>query len=364
MEVIRVDAHGEWCAVPGIDNLRVSSNGMVQRFFHGRWREPFLPEQRETGYRNVQANKKIYGVHRLVCSAFHGPCPGGYSCDHIAKYNGDFMRERSDNRKDNLRWASRAEQRRNQNVRKKQRNGYPVLVRRCSWPTCTPSRWFSSAYAADDALGIRHLADVANPMTNSISAYGWTAEWASPNEEQMDLPEEGSRPAELWVQVNDTMRVSNRGRAQLRHTQYNHWHHKVTPRPRAGEMYATFGSNTLFHRVVFSAFGGTLEDGQTVDHINRDRSDNNLSNLRAATKSQQQFNTCLKRPREDNKKSLKDPVLGKPLTGDDTWERFESINMAADVLSRRFSKSIQGGNISKVVRGVRSHTCGWVFKHA
>lgn len=40
-------------------------------------------------------------VHRLVCEAFHGPCPPGLQCRHL---NGN----RSDNRPTNVEWASKA----------------------------------------------------------------------------------------------------------------------------------------------------------------------------------------------------------------------------------------------------------------
>lgn len=41
-------------------------------------------------------------VHRMVASAFHGPCPEGMECSHL---NGDS----SDNRPENLRWETRKE---------------------------------------------------------------------------------------------------------------------------------------------------------------------------------------------------------------------------------------------------------------
>jgi hypothetical protein len=45
---------------------------------------------------------KLVPVHRLVASAFHGPCPEGLECAHL---DGN----RSNPRADNLTWASKAE---------------------------------------------------------------------------------------------------------------------------------------------------------------------------------------------------------------------------------------------------------------
>ena len=58
------------------------------------------------GYMNVQINGKQYGVHRLVAGAFT-PNPGNKPfIDHI-------NRNTSDNRVENLRWATEAENQRN-----------------------------------------------------------------------------------------------------------------------------------------------------------------------------------------------------------------------------------------------------------
>lgn len=51
---------------------------------------------------------KYHFVHRLVCSAFHGPCPDGMECSHL---NGD----RADNRPQNLRWETGADNQRRRN---------------------------------------------------------------------------------------------------------------------------------------------------------------------------------------------------------------------------------------------------------
>lgn len=53
------------------------------------------------GYMFRAINGKMYRVHRLICSAFNGKSPKGYDVDHV---NGI----KTDNRMENLRWASRS----------------------------------------------------------------------------------------------------------------------------------------------------------------------------------------------------------------------------------------------------------------
>lgn len=60
--------------------------------------------------------------------------------------------------------------------------------------------------------------------------------------------------------------------------------------------YKTFGKNVggsevkvAVHRAVWEAFNGPVTNGMVVDHINQDKTDNRLANLRLMTKA---GNTC------------------------------------------------------------------------
>lgn len=60
-----------------------------------------------SGYRKVGIGRRCYRVHRLICEAFHGICPSDKEVvDHI-------NRVKDDNRPENLRWVTVAENARN-----------------------------------------------------------------------------------------------------------------------------------------------------------------------------------------------------------------------------------------------------------
>lgn len=88
-------------------NIQVRSDGWIYRpALRNRkacWTRGYLDG---TGYYRVRVDGKIYRVHRLVAETFI-PNPAGLpEIDHI-------NRDRSDNRVENLRWATRSENTRN-----------------------------------------------------------------------------------------------------------------------------------------------------------------------------------------------------------------------------------------------------------
>lgn len=356
------DQYGKWRTVPGFnhDDVLVSSEGWVRIRHAHKLRPPQRGSKIQLGYMKVTINKNPYRVHRLVCRAFHGPCPVGRDCDHIAKYNGDWAKERSDNRACNLRWATRKQQNGNQRKRKTQRTSKPIFIRRVN--ASESEQWirFDNASQAADYIGLksgRHLCAVANGDYGHKSIEGWVAKWDNPPETQEDL--EG----EVWVYVNERVKVSNMGRAQTRSpASKTKWSYKFTPTATSGEDYAHV-CRQPFHVMVFKAFGGVLNEGETVDHIDTDNTNNNLSNLRSASAALQRANQSRRDGQLNSAQG--DGVWGKKVaSSEDEWEYFASRIEAERSINARGNKKIYNSNIGKVANGLMKQTAGWMFKVA
>ena len=103
-----------WKEVPGFGGLlRVSTIGNVWQYDTQRhkWTHPKAPTVIRHGYPTTTHNKKNYKVHHLMGITFLGPQPSEkHTVNHIAKYDGDWERERRDNRVKNLEWSTKKEQ--------------------------------------------------------------------------------------------------------------------------------------------------------------------------------------------------------------------------------------------------------------
>ena len=274
------DEFGEWRTVPGlVDKIQVSNKGYVRRVDAGRAQPAVLPKPGTLGYRCIGVGGKMHKVSRLVCTAFHGPCPPGFTCLHISK-GIDMISARADDRAENLRWASRADLVSSRRKCKRQRTGKAILVRHISWDNNTPSLRFSTATEADEVLKVKGLRHAANPAKTILVNRVWRASWVEPEESQEDLPATETEPAEVWVDVMDTLRVSNRGRAQALQNQHR-WGRIFVPKCSEGEQYPTVGRHQYFHHVLWRAFGNAVPEGHIVDHLDGNRENNTLSNLRA-----------------------------------------------------------------------------------
>lgn len=98
------DFEGQWREVPSLPGYYASPDGRV-RSKH----KVLVAHPTKTGHLmvapSVEGKQRPEAVHRMVCEAFHGPCPDGMECRHV---NGDP----ADNRAENLAWGTRLENQR------------------------------------------------------------------------------------------------------------------------------------------------------------------------------------------------------------------------------------------------------------
>ena len=395
-ELVRMDEHGEWRTVPGFsrDKLIASSFGFVQvAGVRGVWQQPHKGTLHPNGRYMVYVDGYHYLVNRVVCRAFVGPAPSPY---HEADHEN---RDPTDNKATNLRWVTKSKNIQNQReVKKDQRTGKPILVRKLNSENDDDWEWFPSTLAASKAYGLKagNLSGVAHDELKQTG--GYEAKWAPPNETQEDLevgddsnlleppptehpklvecPEAGpSTEKEVWKMAPGVknLRVSTRARVQTKLPRGDGWSHKYTPQPTDGHVYASVtykGKKTKMHNLVYMTFVGPIPDDYTIDHkIPERKFDNRLCHLRLATRREQILNQNRK-PTSEQNNSRKKPVEGKPKDADDdtTYEWFESANEAARQLNARFPSGtkFRSGGISDCCnkKKINKTTAGWVFRYS
>lgn len=348
-KVVHSDEFGDWVRVPDFeDELWVSSTGCVwQRDVRcGMWFPPSRNTPKpSTGDVFVCHRGKDLRVHILMARAFFGPAPSSsHTVDHIAKYGGDIVRERSDNRIENIRWATKREQSLNRNKQKPRRDGRAVWLWVVGADRSSAIR-YESSLAASKALGLnaggvsRVAAEEKQSQTN-----GYHVEFADAREADKIAEDEVFR-------LIDGFKVSQYGRARDRQTDA----FSYTPQINKGLNYAFVaradgdgGSCSFsFHRLVAKAWpdivGTKPCDGKvhTVDHINRNRADNRACNLRWATVSEQNSN-------QDNNKGVQKAAVAVELKApsEDQWQRFTTQCGAVESVNRRYSIKLAQTTIS------------------
>lgn len=327
------------------------------------------------GYYKIGVNRRQLGIrksrnfpaHRLVCLAFRGAAPiEGHTVDH-------FDGETKNNRLDNLWWRSKKEQRANTRKRKPQRTAKACEVQKVGADT-----WlrYTSVQDAAKALStltgkrvqVGHMSELCSGK--HAHRYGYRARFV----EQVST---GIFPLcngdEQWAfavgcsgATSSRVQVSTHARARTKTPVGDYWSDVFTPQVE-GRVYPRIevnGAGESLHIVIWRTFRPDrpidFKSGETIDHIDRDKSNARLENLRPFSKSEQALNQA-RRPREAINNSRKSPVWGLP-PGSDVAAAREylgaSIHEAAETLSSRLGKKCFATNVCQSLQhGWKC--CGW-----
>lgn len=367
--VVRSDEYGRWAVVPNThEELWVSSTGWTWQFdvHSNKWYPPSKNAPKPVKGDVVVAHRgKNHRVHVLMATAFFGPRPTAeHTVDHIKKHGGDLVKERSDNRIENLRWATKREQALNRNKQVARRDGREVRVWKVGHdPSIAVT--YSSSLAAAKALGVNagSLSRAAKingercPESKKKSIGGWEVLFA-------DSKEPLKIAADEVFREYDGFHVSQYGRAL--DPQTKEW--TFTPKPRKGHDYAQIsracnGKTRAqpFHVIVALAWSDVVgvrpSCGKfTVDHRNTNKSDNRAVNLRWADDSTQNKNKVV---RKTVRRQARAVQLLPP--GADTWLDFEtmvaaSLKIPLGTIATSLKKNASGRTITKGI-----HT-GWTIR--
>ncbi len=112
----------ELTPIPGWEGkYSITENGHVWSHIHNRWRKLCASRGGYLYFRVHGAEKQLW-VHRVMALVFSGPIPEGMVVDHINRNN-------QDNRKENIRIVTRAENQWNRKRDSKNTSGYAGVVK-------------------------------------------------------------------------------------------------------------------------------------------------------------------------------------------------------------------------------------------
>lgn len=130
------------------------------------------------------------------------------------------------------------------------------------------------------------------------------------------------------------------------------------PRPNGYAYIMIMNSSYPVHGLVCRAFHGKApSEVHTVDHIDKNPSNNHYMNLRwLSVAEQNRHSRDSNEHRRSSAKCQSNPIKGRKI-GDSDWNLYASITQAARQLD------LNSGHISRCCKGIIKHTSGFEFKY-
>ena len=163
---------------------------------------------------------------------------------------------------------------------------------------------------------------VCNGQRKSVSGYKW--KWQDEPKEPDLLEGEEWKTLQYYKEVVVNLQISSEGRIKMPSGNILRGH-LVTK--YLAVYLDSLGHKAYVHVLVALAFHSNPENKQTVDHINRNKTDNRATNLQWATHTEQANN------RQPRSRSYTRPIIGVDNDGKET--KYESIKAAECALDLR-----------------------------
>lgn len=289
------------------------------------------------GYLKCRVDGQVYSVHQLVLLT-HGSIPeSGLTVDHLD-------RDRKNNKLENLRWATWSEQALNRNQ--------PSTISTGRKITISVTNLDGQPQTQIETENLREAASITGLSRNYIfrCCHGLAKGTGQYNFKFADAPID--LEDEVWQEISDDsgVSVSNCGRFKRKNGTVTYGTIDAS-----GYRCVRFGGRTFkLHRLVALNFlSAPLNPNYTVDHIDRNKANNHVNNLRWASATEQTQNRTLIL-RESNATKRK---VEYRKVGDEQWICCESL---LDASNKLFVKK---GAISAVCTKRAKSLHGYEFRY-
>ena len=278
--------YGVWRRVPGFWLILASETGHIATKGETKVRKPTIDYNY---YETVNCNNKFEKVHLLVCRAFHGAALAHHtSANHVGFAELSEETRRQMNSARNLAWATHKEQMKDRRHHETNSRGEGCVV----WQILGDGEnamqqvgkrlHFESCNCASKVLGLSQPALSCvflgkQQKTRAYNGLWFTGEYNKSDQEDLS--------GELWESFSISIRISNHGRIQTKHSKGEQWGPKRWPKKKDPKGYCTVRCDDKNHR-VHSIVGKLFYKGEYPpswdrwDHKDGNRRNNHVDNLR------------------------------------------------------------------------------------